>query len=223
MLTSPRARLAGSLAAVAALAIVGAGAGATATSAASSTATGRVFFNNPVQSTGDETLTDQKDSDAAVPAAAYRTVTLTNLDGSGRLVGDYANVVSSTGDAAIAPDGKFLYTRRDDRFEQVMAYYWVTEAQKYIQGLGFTGAQGALPAVNRESQDVRINQSGSTTRSPGTRRTCCGSARVASTTPRTARSSSTSTATPYMTPRSPASAARWTPVRSARRSVTTLR
>ena len=160
MLTSPRARLAGSLAAVAALAITGAGAGATATPAASSTATGSVFFINPVQSSGDESLTDQKDSDAAVPAADYRTVTLTNLDGSGRLVGDYANVVSETGDPAIATDGKFLYTRHDDRFEQVMAYYWVTEAQKYIQGLGFTGASGALPAVNRESQDVRINQLG---------------------------------------------------------------
>jgi zinc metalloprotease ZmpB len=160
VLTSPRARLAGSLAAVAALAIVGAGAGATATSAAPSTVTGRVFFINPVQSSGDETLTDQKDSDAAVPASEYRTVTLTNLDGSGRLVGDYANVVSETGDTAIAPDGNFLYTRHDDRFEQVMAYYWVTEAQKYIQSLGFTGAPGALPAVNRESQDVRINQWG---------------------------------------------------------------
>jgi hypothetical protein len=160
VLTSPRARLAGSLAAVATLAITGAGAGATATSAASSTATGRVFYINPVQSSGDESLTDQKDSDAAVPASAYKTVTLTNLDGSGRLVGDYANVVSETGNPAIAPDGKFLYTRHDDRFEQVMAYYWVTEAQKYIQSLGFTGASGALPAVNRESQDVRINQLG---------------------------------------------------------------
>jgi hypothetical protein len=160
VLTSPRARFAGSLAAVAALAIAGAGAGASATSAASSTASGRVFFINPVQSLGDETLTDQKDSDAAVPAAGYRTVTLTNLDGSGRLVGDYANVVSETGDPAIASDGKFLYTRHDDRFEQVMAYYWVTEGQKYIQSLGFTGAKGALPAVNRESQDVRINQYG---------------------------------------------------------------
>jgi hypothetical protein len=35
-------------------------------------ATGSVFVPNPVQSTGDETLTDQKDSDAAVPA--YSTV-----------------------------------------------------------------------------------------------------------------------------------------------------
>ena len=48
-----------------------------------------------------------------------------------------------------------------------MAYYWVTEAQKYIQSLGFR-AQGALPAVNTESQDLRINQWGATTPSPGT-------------------------------------------------------
>jgi hypothetical protein len=45
-----------------------------------------------------------------------------------------------------------------DRFEQVMAYFWVTEAQRYLQGLGF--GTGELPAVNKESQDIRINQWG---------------------------------------------------------------
>ena len=50
-----------------------------------STGTASVFVSNPVQSLGDESLTDQKDSDAAVPAAAYYNVTLTNLDGSGFL------------------------------------------------------------------------------------------------------------------------------------------
>ena len=126
-------------------------------SAADSTATGSVFFVNPVQSTGDRTLTDQKDSDAAVPDSAYRSVTLTNLDGSGYLRGDYAYVRNETGDPAYSPTGDFTYTRHDDRFEQVMAYYWVTEAQKYLQGLGF-GSE--LPAVNDEPQDVRINQWG---------------------------------------------------------------
>jgi Zn-dependent metalloprotease len=38
-----------------------------------------------------------------------------------------------------------------------MAYYWVTEAQKYIQSLGFGST---LRPVNMESQDVRINQLG---------------------------------------------------------------
>lgn len=38
-----------------------------------------------------------------------------------------------------------------------MAYYWVTEAQKYIQSLGFGTA---LRPINMESQDIRINQWG---------------------------------------------------------------
>jgi hypothetical protein len=123
----------------------------------SAAATGKVFVSNPVQSLGDETLTDQKDSDAAVPASAYYIVPLTNLDGSGYLRGDWANVVSETGSPAYAPDGRFLFTRHADEFEQVMAYYWVTESQKYIQSLGFGLWR---PAVNMESQDVRINQWG---------------------------------------------------------------
>jgi hypothetical protein len=115
-----------------------------------STGTAKVFVPNPVQSTGDESLTDQKDSDAAVPALAYYRVTLTNLDGSGFLRGDYANVVSETGSPAYSPTNTFDYTRSQDEFEQVMAYFWITESQKYIQSLGFRN-------INNESQDVRIN------------------------------------------------------------------
>ena len=121
------------------------------------TGTAQVFVPNPVQSLGDESLTDQKDSDAAVPAAAYFKVTLTNLDGSGFLRGDWANVSSETGNPAFSPTNTFVYTRSQDEFEQVMAYYWITESQKYIQSLGF-GTK--YPPVNKESQDVRINQLG---------------------------------------------------------------
>jgi zinc metalloprotease ZmpB len=121
------------------------------------TGTGSVFVPNPVQSTGNETLTDQKDSDAAVPAAAYYKVALTNLDGSGFLRGDWANVVSETGNPAYSPTNTFNYTRSQDEFEQVMAYFWITESQKYIQSLGFGSTR---PPVNKESQDVRINQWG---------------------------------------------------------------
>jgi hypothetical protein len=116
----------------------------------STTATASVFVPNPVQSLGDEGLTDQKDADSAVPAAAYHRVTLTNLDGSGYLRGDWAN-------PAYSPTNTFTYTRSQDEFEQVMAYYWVTEAQKYIQSLGFGTT---YPPVNKESQDIRINQWG---------------------------------------------------------------
>src|SRR6187397_215366 len=121
------------LAAVAVVSTAGAG----KTGNGNSTGSALVFVPNPVQSLGDETLTDQKDSDAAVPATAYHAVRLTNLDGTGYLRGDYADVYSSTGDLAFSATNTFAYTRSDDRFEQVMAYDWMTEAQKYIHNLGF--------------------------------------------------------------------------------------
>jgi hypothetical protein len=122
-----------------------------------STGSGSVFVSNPVQSLGDESLTDQKDADAAVPAAAYHVVTLTNLDGSGFLRGDYANVVSETGNPAFSSTNTFSYTRHQDEFEQVMAYYWITEAQKYIHSLGF--GETRRP-IDNQPQRVRINQLG---------------------------------------------------------------
>ena len=71
------------------LALAGLAAALTGTPApAPRTAQGAVFMVNPVQSSGNQDLTDQKDSDAAVPASAYRTVTLTNLDGPVACVGD---------------------------------------------------------------------------------------------------------------------------------------
>jgi hypothetical protein len=123
----------------------------------SSTGVGQVFVPNPVQSLGNESLTDQKDADAAVPAAAYHRVTLTNLDGSGFLRGNYAAVVSETGNPAYSPSNTFVYTRHQDEFEQVMAYYWITEAQKYVHSLGFGETRRA---IDSRPQAVRINQWG---------------------------------------------------------------
>jgi hypothetical protein len=123
-----------------------------------SEAAAQVFWVNPVQDLQDEGLTDQKDSRGAVPAAAYHPVTLTNLDGSGYLSGAYATIRNETGSPAYAPGngGTFTYWRDQDEFEQVMAYYWITQAQLYLQSLGFTGPRAILD----EGIDVRINQWG---------------------------------------------------------------
>src|SRR4051794_39847006 len=144
------------VAVLAALTIV-AGAAATKPGSGSTTGVGSVFIPNPVQSLGDETLTDQKDSDTAVPSAAYHDVQLTNLDGSGFLHGDFASIISETGNPAYSPTNTFRYTRHQDEFEQVMAYYWVTESEKYIQSLGF-GSR--FRAVNNRPQNIRLNQLG---------------------------------------------------------------
>ncbi len=122
-----------------------------------STGTASVFVSNPVEDLNNQSLRDQKDSAAAVPAAAYHTVTLTDLDGSGFLRGRWAEIVGETGNPAYSPTNSFFYNRSQDEFEQVMAYYWITESQKYIQSLGFGST---LRPVNMEPQRLRINQYG---------------------------------------------------------------
>jgi hypothetical protein len=131
---------------------------ATMASAADTTAAGTVFFPNPVQQLGDQTLTDRKDADYAALQPAYRRVTLTDLDGSGSLTGRYVAVKSETGKAARTVNGDFTAYHRDaDQFEQVMGYYWVTTAQHYLQHLGF--GSGLRP-VNQRQIALRINQYG---------------------------------------------------------------
>jgi hypothetical protein len=124
----------------------------------SSTGMAAVFVSNPVEDLGDQSLTDQKDSATAVPAAAYHRVTLTDLDGSGFLRGRWAEIIGETGNPAYSPTNSFFYNRSQDEFEQVMAYFWITESQKYIQSLGF--GTGKFRPVNKEPQRLRINQWG---------------------------------------------------------------
>ncbi|MCM2577208.1 M36 family metallopeptidase [Streptomyces meridianus] len=117
----------------------------------------QVFMVNPVQSGGDQQLTDGKDASDAVPATAYATARLRNLDGSGALDGRWVSIRSETGAPARPVGGAYAYDRSADQFEQVMAYFWVNEAQEYLQGLGF-GSE--LPGANARQQPVRINQWG---------------------------------------------------------------
>ena len=106
------------------------------------TGEGLVFYPNPVVTSGNTQLTDRKDRDYAALNNERVSVPLIGLDGSGYLRGRWAYVVNGTGDLAYEPDCTYDYTRHDDRFEQVMAYYWVTESQLYLRSLGFGVAQG---------------------------------------------------------------------------------
>ncbi len=121
--------------------------------------TALVFNPNPIVSSGDLSLTDRKDADYPALNNERVRVQLTSLDGSGYLRGTWATVVSATGNAAYETDCTWDYTRSDDRFEQVMAYYWVTKSQLYTRGLGF-GVNAGWPAINGDQQRVRINQWG---------------------------------------------------------------
>ena len=120
--------------------------------ASTGTAQGKVFDPNPVVTLRDGSLTDQKDADYAALQPAYKLVTLARLDGSGFLRGDYADVCG-TKSCASNSSGSFLFGRDHTWFEQVMGYHAVTQAQLYIQSLGFTN-------VNNEPQIVRADQIG---------------------------------------------------------------
>ena len=121
--------------------------------------TALVFNPNPVVTSGNQNLTDQDDADYAALNNERVSVPLVGLDGSGYLRGTWATVVSETGNPAYETDCTCDYTRHDDRFEQVMAYYWITKSQLYTRGLGF-GVNAGWPAINGDQQRVRINQWG---------------------------------------------------------------
>lgn len=122
-----------------------------------STGSASVFMVNPVQSSGNQNLVDDNDSATAVPASEYATVQLRNLDGSGYLTGKWVTVQSSTGTPAYSATNTFVFNRHEDQFEQVMAYFWVNQAQEYLQSLGFGTT---LRPVNAAQQVVKINQYG---------------------------------------------------------------
>jgi fungalysin metallopeptidase (M36) len=117
----------------------------------------QVFMVNPVQSSNDQTLTDDKDAASAVPSSAYALAPLRNLDGSGYLRGKWVTVESGTGTPAYSRTGEYIYTRDQDQFEQVMGYFWVNQAQEYLQSLGFGST---LPGIIKEPFSVKINQFG---------------------------------------------------------------
>jgi hypothetical protein len=134
------------------LVLVPSGAAAEPSAASRTTGSARLFVPNAIVAPRDDTLTDRKDADYPRIQAAYSLQPLTHLDGSGYLRGDYADVRGSAG-RAFESDLDFLYGRDDGRFEQAMAYYAVTQAQVYIQSLGFDDIQS-------DGITVRVNQYG---------------------------------------------------------------
>ena len=124
----------------------------------STTGTGTVFLPNPVAELQNQSLTDQKDADYAALQPAYHTVMLTDLDRSGTLTGRWAQIVSETGVPARSSTNTFTYHRNDDRFEQVMAYYWITG--RSCTSRAWASEPAATRPVNMQSQRVRINQLG---------------------------------------------------------------
>lgn len=116
--------------------------------------TGMVFAPNPIQASGDNTLTDtvggSDDADDARLTNARTQVILHDLDeNTGFLQGKYASTILTTS-RANQLNRTYDFTRDNPHFEEVMAYHWITENQRYIQSLGFTN-------VNNRRVDIDVH------------------------------------------------------------------
>ncbi len=114
---------------------------------------GIVFIPNPVVTLDRDDLFDEVDTEQDVFKKAYKTVVLNDLETGGYLKGPYVDT-TNTPNAAKSSSFEFKFTREDDRFEEVMAYYHIDALQRYIQSLGFKNDKGIL------SHPIKINAHG---------------------------------------------------------------
>jgi Zn-dependent metalloprotease len=114
---------------------------------------GRVFVPNPIVALNRDDLYDRRDAHDATFDNAYRQVVLQDLEPGGHLRGPYVDT-GNTRKKARSLANKFVYTRLDDRFEEVMAYYHIDAVQRYIQSLGFSASKGIL------GRSIKVNAHG---------------------------------------------------------------
>jgi hypothetical protein len=120
-------------------------------------ANGQVYKNGNAYAANGGGLSDT----SSVPSTVYRTVTLQGLTSTTGLVGQYVDTHTLTTAANRAtPDGSgnYVYTRSTTvstgtKFDAVNTYFYVDDAQRYIQSLGFT---------NVNNRVVRFNVNGTT-------------------------------------------------------------
>ena len=122
---------------------------------------GKVFYPNPVCFSGDTSLYDNNDEDFEGLQDKYVTVTLTDIDPSGKLKNNYVDLTAYgiipanqmgyvpisdyIPGSAVETNGGYFYGRDNYEFEEVNAYFWITEARKYIESLGFNILPDPIP------------------------------------------------------------------------------
>ncbi|MBM3493387.1 MAG: hypothetical protein FJX72_03545, partial [Armatimonadetes bacterium] len=110
---------------------------------------GMVFSPNPVVTSGIADLVDGNDADTAILTNQRVAVKLKGLDGSGFLQGPFCTTEPTNQQPrANEPGLAYNYVRSDDRFEEVMCYYHIDTAQRYIQSLGFTNVNNRAQGMN---------------------------------------------------------------------------
>ncbi len=137
---------------------------------------GTVFDPNPVVALGDHRrlLMDGRPI-RRVPDAAYKTVVLQDLDGTGYLDGRRVTT-EPTENRIHKPDLKFHFKSHQKGFEEVMVYFHLDRAIRYLEDIGYKGHR----AIFREPLAVNVNgtRMDSSWYSPGLKRLTFGTGGV---------------------------------------------
>jgi Zn-dependent metalloprotease len=91
---------------------------------------GKIFNPNPVVSLNDTSLEDT----SVIPPAAYVSVELKDLNPGGKLDGPFVST-KDTPNRVTRANRQFNFTRGDRPFKEVMVYFHIDAAQRYIQSL----------------------------------------------------------------------------------------
>ena len=115
---------------------------------------GSVFDPSPVTALGDHALLlNEKRKPRRPPPVAYREVILEGLDGGGTLSGDKVTTAPTRDMRVRQPDLQFSLRSHEHGFEEVMVYYHVDAALRYLEQLGYIGAR----AIFREPVRANVN------------------------------------------------------------------
>ena len=114
---------------------------------------GRVFDPSPVTALGDyKLLIDARKRARRPPPVAYKDVTLPGLDGSGTLSGENVTTQPTRGRIRRAKL-QFMLNSDEHGFEEVMVYYHVDAARRYLERLGYRGPR----AIFRGAMRANVN------------------------------------------------------------------
>ena len=116
------------------------------------TGSGFVYDPNPMQTSGNLTLSDANDATSTALNAERVNATLLGLDaGVGTLKGEYVDLVSLAGGLGGADANEvtrvYEYTRANGRFEQVVVYHAIDSMQRYFHSLGFDDDVGVANGI----------------------------------------------------------------------------
>jgi len=133
----------------------------------------RIFNPNPVAALGDHRLLLRPNGKPKQhhPARAYRYVKLRDLDGKGRLDGKRVTT-RPTSDRIKRRDLRFYLDSKENGFEEVMVYYHLDKAMRYLASLGFRRQR----SIFRSALAVNVNgtRQDSSWYSPGLKRLTFG-------------------------------------------------